>query len=52
MQSQGLKFCSENAGFGGDCLAQSDIDDLWRLHYEVSLAASFREQEFDQCTGT
>ena len=30
-----LQRCGENAGFGGKCLTQLDVEELWRLHREV-----------------
>jgi len=30
-----LEICGEKASFGGTCLTQSHIDELWRLHDEV-----------------
>ena len=34
---QGLRRCGENAGFGGKCLAQLDVDELWRAFNEVCI---------------
>ena len=33
-----LEICGEKASFGGTCLTQSHIDELWRLHDEVHTA--------------
>ena len=30
-----LKVCGENTGFGGKCITNSDIANLWRLYLEV-----------------
>ena len=34
-----LKECSHGytAGMGGNCLTEKHIDNLWRLHFEVTL---------------
>lgn len=39
LNSTHLKQCS-NSGFGGSCITDPIISDLWHLHYEVSIHLS------------
>ena len=32
-----VKICGENAGFGGNCITEQDVVNLWRLHIEASI---------------
>ena len=36
MSQHKLKMCkTDNAGYGGKCITQKDIEDLWNLYIEV-----------------
>ncbi len=36
MSQHKLKMCrAANAGYGGKCITQKDVDDLWHLYIEV-----------------
>jgi len=36
-KEQKLEICGEKASFGGTCLTQLHIDELWRVHDEVHI---------------
>ena len=35
LTKQKMKLCGENAGYGGSCITDYDVVDLWRLYLEV-----------------
>ena len=41
LKTKGIQYCGEHGGFGGKCIDDEELRDLWMLHYEVRLSFSW-----------